>query len=328
MSSLITGASGFLGGRLAQVLVQRGEALRILARSTSDLTHLEGLPLQVVRGDLSNPAAVQKAVEGVSHIYHCAAHSSDWGTWDTFLTANVQGVHNLLQAAILQDKLERFVHISTSDVYGYPEKPCGEEFPLTDIGLPYNRTKIMGEQAVWETREKSGLPVTVLRPVSIYGPRDKNFVLEFGNLLRQGSMPYFDRGVTHAGLIYIDNAVEGILQAAREPQAVGQAYNLRDDHDITWRQYIDTLADALDLKPPWLNLSGGLAMLLARLMEGAYTALRFRGRPLLTRHAVSIMIRDQGYSIAKAKQELAFQTRVTFQEGLERSASWLTQHWS
>lgn len=328
MTSLITGASGFLGGRLTQVLVQRGEAVRILARPSSDLAHLEGLPLRVVRGDLSDLPTLQQAVRGVSHIYHCAARSSDWGTWDAFYAANVQGVRNLLQAALAQDGLQRFVHVSTTDVYGYPERPCDENFPLTDIGLPYNRTKILGEQAVWQAHQQDGLPLTVIRPVTIYGPRDKNFVLEFGELLRQRSMPYFNGGATHAGLIYVDNAVEGILQAAHSPRALGQAYNLRDDHDVTWRQYIQALAGALSLQPPSLNLSGDLALVLARLMEAAYTLLRLRTRPLLTRHAVYFMIRDQGYSIAKAKQDLDLQPGVAFEQGLERSAAWLKQHWA
>lgn len=327
MTTLITGASGFLGGRLTQLLVQHGEGVRILARSTSDLTYLEGLPIQVVRGDLSDLPALQQAVNGVTHIYHCAGLSSDWGSWDEFHTTNVQGVRNLLQAAAGQDRLERFVHISTTDVYGYPERPPDETFPFTDIGLPYNRSKIIGEQAVWQAHEQAGLPVTVIRPVTIYGPRSKDFVVEIGDLLRQGSMLYFNGGRSHAGLLYIDNAVDGILQAARSPQTLGQAYNLRDDHDATWRQYIDAFAAALSLKRPSLDLPGGLALALARPMEAAYTLLRIRTRPLLTRHALYIMFRDQGYSIDKARKDFAFQSAVTFEQGIERSAEWLKQHW-
>ena len=82
---LVTGASGFLGGRLAQILVDRGEAVRVLARPASDLRHLDGLPVEVVRGDAAG------AVAGVTHIYHCAGCSTDWAPWRAYYEANVAG---------------------------------------------------------------------------------------------------------------------------------------------------------------------------------------------------------------------------------------------
>src|SRR5262249_46310385 len=149
----------FLGGRLAQILLDQGESVRVLVRKSSNLSHLDGLPLDIVYGGLDDVDCLRTAVAGCQVVYHCAGTSTDWAPWNTYYTANVLGVQNMVDAAAQVKALERFVHISTSDVYGFPRRACDETHLLTDIGLPYNRTKLMGERIVWEASQK-GLPVT------------------------------------------------------------------------------------------------------------------------------------------------------------------------
>ena len=321
MTSLVTGASGFLGGRLAQVLVEQGEAVRILARRRSDLRHLDGLPIDVAWGSLEDTESIRQAAAGCSVIYNCAGAATDWADWTTYHTANVAGVQNVVEAAARVETLERLVHVSTSDVYGYPVRACDETHPLTDIGLPYNRSKIMGERIVWEA-SRGGLPVTILRPASIYGPRSKDFVFTIASLIMKSQMILADGGRAHAGLVYVDNAVDCMIRAAHTPRAQGQAYNVRDDGDETWRQYVDALAERLGKPAPRLSVPSGLAFIVARLSEGTYRLLRLKGKPLFTRHAVLVLGRDQDYSIAKAQRELGFTSQVTFAEGIRRSADW------
>jgi nucleoside-diphosphate-sugar epimerase len=202
--AVLVWAPQVFGGRLAQVLVARGETVRILARPGSDTRHLAGLPIEIVQGDLAATASLAAAVKGVTHIYHCAACSTDWAPWDVFYAANVAGVRNLLDAAQRVSTLQRFLHVSTTDVYGYPAVPCDESHPLTDVGLPYNRTKCQGEECVWEASRR-GLPVTVVRPATIYGPRSKDFVIEIAKLIRQGTMAVVDGGAPR-WLCYVGNA--------------------------------------------------------------------------------------------------------------------------
>jgi nucleoside-diphosphate-sugar epimerase len=282
---------------------------------------LDGLPIEVIHGSIDNEDGLSRAVAGCQLIYHCAGAATDWASWDTYYKANVVGVRNMVNAAAQVKTLERFVHISTSDVYGFPVEACDETHPLTDIGVPYNRSKVMGERIVWEACN-SGLPVTVVRPVDIYGPRSLNFVFEIAQLIMQRLMIVVDGGRSHAGLVYIDNAVDCIIRAAQAPQALGQAYNVRDETDETWRQYVDTLADALGKPRPWLSLPSSVAFLLARVFESTYRVLCLKGKPLFTRHAVLVLSRDQGYSIAKVQSELGFKSQVTFEEGVRRSAEW------
>jgi len=323
MAVLVTGATGFLGGRLAQVLVARGEAVRILARPNSDIRHLDGLPIEIVPGDLATTASLADAVKGVTHIYHCAGCSTDWAADAVFYAANVAGVRNLLEAARHVSALQRFLHVSTTDIYGYPAVPCDESHPLTDVGLPYNRTKCQGEECVWDASRRSGLPVTVVRPATIYGPRSKDFVIEIAKLIRQGTMALIDGGRSPGGFCYVDNAVDAIIRAATLLETLGRPYNLSDGTSETWRQYIDALADGLGERRPWINIPSTVAFPLARSLESTHRLLRLPGRPLLTRHAVYLLSRNQEYLIENARRDLDFSPAGSFDEGVARTVNWL-----
>ena len=265
MNVLVTGATGFLGGALTQALFRKGHAVRILARRTSQLQQFDGLPVEIRYGSLEDQASLVATCKDVELIYHCAALASDWAPWKQFYKANVQGVENLLAAARASANLQRLVHVSTTDVYGYPVAAVDETYPITDVGLPYNRSKGLGEKKVWEFSRETGLPVTVIRPATIYGPRSLSIVAEIAAVLRKKQMALIDGGRVAAGLLYIDNAVDGILQAAQSQQTIGQAYNLRDENDETWRQFVSVLASGMGARQPWMNLPATPALGLAHL---------------------------------------------------------------
>lgn len=323
MTVLVTGASGFLGGALAQTLVEGREPLRVLVRRTSDISHLRDLPVELVFGDLGDLASLETALKGVRLVYNCAGTATDWASWETFYHGNVLGVRNLMEAASRAPSLERLVHVSTSDVYGYPRVACDEAHPLTDIGLPYNRSKCLGEEVVWEYHREKGLPLIVIRPVSIYGPRSMDFVSEIASALVTGQMLYINGGHSPAGLLYIDNAVAGMIQAAHSPATVGEAYNLRDETNETWRNYIEALARGLGVPSPRWSLPEWAALAAGRVSELIYGALKRQARPLITRHAVYVLSRDQSYAIEKARRDFGFRSFVSFDEGVQRSLEWL-----
>jgi nucleoside-diphosphate-sugar epimerase len=323
MKVLVTGATGFLGGALTNALIGEGQEVRVLARKTSNLNRLSNLPVDVRYGSLEDKPSLIALLEGIDFVYHCAALATDWASWNDFFQANVQGVKNLLEAASEAGNVRRFVHISTTDVYGYPVQAVEETYPITDIGLPYNRSKGLEERAVWDSYRETGLPVTVIRPATIYGPCSLSIVVEIAALLLHKQMVLIDGGRHCAGLLYIDNAVEGIRQAALSPQTIGQAYNLRDEGNETWRQFAGALATGLDAGCSWINLPGKLALGIAHLFEIVYRVMGIRSRPLLTRDATYLLYRDQGYPIKKAKQDFSFRSTVSFAEGMERTLAWL-----
>lgn len=310
---------------MVECLAAAGEQVTVLARASARLDHLRELKVRVVRGGLTDAAAVADAVAGATEIFHCAAASTDWASEEVFLESNVRGTEQIIAAAVRSPMLRRFVHVSTTDVYGYPRVPGDEQQPARIVAdLPYNRTKCLAEAAVWRAATEHGLPVTVVRPATIYGPRGFAFVTDVAAHLRARDMLLVDGGRERGGFLYVDDAVDAMLAAAHAPAAVGQAYNLCDAGGGSWRAYVDGLADALGLPRPWLNLPFAAAMLAARAMELPYR-LRpsLRGRPLLTRHAVLLLGRDQEFPIQKAVAELGFRPRVGLEEGIARSAAWL-----
>lgn len=320
---LVTGASGFIGGHLARRLADRGHRVRVLVRENSDRSAFGDAAHDVVVGSLSDADSLERAVEGVTHVYNCAGMSADWGPWEDFRRANVDGPKNLVEAAARAGTVKRVLHLSTTDVYGYPESPCDENTRPRDIGLPYNRSKVMGERAVWSASYHSGVPVTVVRPVSVYGPGSKDFVIEIGNLLVQKQMVYIRKGDVPAGLLYVDNAVDGIINAANAEETAGKAYNLRDPERTTWREYISALADGMGVKPPSMSLPTPVATVVATVSEKLYGVLRISARPVLTRHAVHLFDRDQSYGIDRAQADFGFKSEVDFPEGMRRTLAWL-----
>jgi nucleoside-diphosphate-sugar epimerase len=317
--AFVTGASGFLGGRLVQSLAARGTPVWVLARHSNDLTHLAGLPVEVVYGNLADLPVLETALRDITHVFHCAASSTDWASPRTYQEANVTGTMNLLRASANARDLKRFLHVSTTDVYGYPLQVCNESHRPVDMGLPYNRTKCLGERAVQE----SNLPVTVIRPATIYGPRSIPFGSDMAKLIRQRLMAVIDGGMASVGALYIDNAVEAIIAAASAGESLGRAYNLSDGTGVNWRTYVDALADGLGLKRPWIDLPARAAFALARAAEAPYRYLRIPGRPLLTRHAVYLLSRDQEYPIDRIRRELGFAPAIGFAEGMARLVRWL-----
>jgi oxidoreductase len=326
MPVLVTGASGFVGGRLAEVLASQGEQVIVLARPGSALKHLSGIAperLRVVRGDLTDRESLIEAVRDATRIFHCAAASTDWAATEVYFGSNVRGTEMLLAAAVEARQLPRFVHISTTDVYGYPAVPCAETSAVRDVGLPYNRTKILAEAAVWRASD-AGLPVTVLRPATIYGPRGKAFVTNIAELLRKGQMAYIDGGRAPGGFLYVDNAVDAIIASAQSAAATGQVYNLSDGTGASWKSYVKAMAEGLGYRAPWINLPYRTAMAIAGAMEAPYHWMkRLPGRPMLTRHAVSLLGQDQEFPNTRARAELGFASRVSMEEGIARSVAWV-----
>jgi nucleoside-diphosphate-sugar epimerase len=319
---LVTGASGFLGGHLARRLLDRGDRVRILARPNSNLEHLRGADLSVIEGSLEDPKALLRGADGVEVIFHAAALSTDWAPWNAFRSVNVDGLKNFLAAAATTPRLRRFVHISSTDVYGFPACPGDEDAPLVSGGIAYAESKILGERLVWQARDE-GLPVTVLRPSTIYGPRSKDWVTLIADALKKRTMMFIGRGDVHAGLLYVDNAVDGILAAAESPLTTGKAYNLRDEGSETWRDYVEALAGGLGLRVPSLHVPQGVAFATASALEWAYALGRVRRRPLLTRHLVLLLTRSLAFSIARAQRDFGFATRIRFHEGMARTVAWL-----
>ncbi|MBI5954726.1 MAG: NAD-dependent epimerase/dehydratase family protein [Chloroflexi bacterium] len=324
LNNLVTGGSGFLGSHLVEALLARGERVRALVRPTSKTAHLENLKVELVYGDLDDIQSLRTAAQGMDRVYHCAALATDWGDWEAFRAANVRGVRNLLEAS-LEAGVKKFIHVSTTDVYGHPDAPVDETAPYRARGWQYGDTKIEGEQLVWDYHRRHNLPVTVVRPATIYGPRSITFVVEVLELLKSGSMVHIGKDGKPAGFAYVTNVVDFLIHVADCEHATGKAYNVTDGSDITWRQYVSRLAQIAGMSSPRIVLPYRLAYAAGWVMEKVYGALHIEARPLLTRLFAELFGTHQGFCIEKARRELGYQPAVDFDEGMRRVEAWLRQ---
>lgn len=321
---LVTGASGFIGGHVTERLVGEGGRVRCLVRSSSDTSLLEALGVELVTGDLTSARSLAEAADGCRHVIHCAALVSDWATRREIERVNVAGTRNVLAAAVAAGA-ERFVHVSTTDVYGHPGTPAIDEtYVATRFGNWYAETKRAAEAEVARAR---GLETVVLRPATVYGSRSEDVIGEIARAIRARNMILIGGGRAIAGLCYVENLVDAAMLALDHPAAPGQAFNVTDGLAVTWRQLADDLADGLGSPRVRWSLPYGAASAIAVSLEHGYRALRtttgLHTRPLLSRQAVQVMGVDQSFSNARAREVLGWEPRVGYAAGLEATLAWL-----
>jgi nucleoside-diphosphate-sugar epimerase len=322
----VTGATGFIGGQLVERLIAEfpGCEVRCLVRRPSP--ELEALGTVQVPGDLDRDLSHE--LTDVDVVFHCAAMVSDWGTVAEIRQVNVEGTARLLAAA-RQARVGRFVHLSTTDVYGHPGGgPHDETTPVAPrFRNWYSQSKAEAEDKVWRAGA-AGLPVTIVRPATVYGPGSVNVIGEIAQALRARQMIVIRRGRTVVGLCYIGNLIDALLAAAQRREAIGEAFNVSDEEPTTWRELLDDLASGLGCPPVRFSLPYSAATTLALTCELGYRWLRRATSitlpPLLSRQAVQLMAVDQRFATDKARRLLSHQPRVRYRdEGLSRTLAWL-----
>ena len=326
---LVTGASGFIGGHVVERLVGEGRPVRCLVRPTSDTTRLGGLDAELAVADLTSTESLARAVEGCRYVLHCAAMVSDWGTVEEIREVNVAGTRNLLEASVGAG-VERFVHLSTTDVYGYPGgSGVDETYPPGAFRNWYAQTKLEAEREVRRAEETTPLSVVILRPATVYGPRSDDVVGEMAAAIRGRHMVLVDGGRGNAGLTYVENLVDAAMLALEHDDAPGQAFNITDGLTVTWRQFVDDLAVGLGCPRVRWSVPYPVASGLALSLEQGYRLLRratgIRTAPLLSRQAVHVLGRPQDFSIRRARALLGWQPRVDYPAGLAATLAWLRE---
>jgi nucleoside-diphosphate-sugar epimerase len=325
---LITGATGFVGGHIVEACAGRGWNVRALARGSSDTGLLERNNVTLIRGDLTDAAAVREALQGVEVVFHCAAKVGDWGPVEEYRAVNVEALRGLLDACRPMP-LKRFVHFSSLGVYAARHHHgTDENEPLPAQHMDgYTQTKVESEQLVLRYHREHQLPVVVLRPGFIYGPRDRTLMPKLLDNLRRRKVRYIGRGGRAMNCIYVGNLVEAALLAVEKPEAVGQIYNLTDGEFISKRRFIESIADGAGLphpKPVWVPLS--LARVMAWWMERQARKNNSPKPPRLTQGRLKLLGLNLDFSIDKAKRELGYLPRWSFDDGMRETVAWYQQN--
>ncbi|MGH2850616.1 MAG: aminotransferase class III-fold pyridoxal phosphate-dependent enzyme [Solirubrobacteraceae bacterium] len=324
---LVTGATGFIGGRLAERLAAEGYHVRCLVRPSSNTQRLEGLDVEIAVGDLTSARSLVRAADGCRYVFHCGARVSDWGTSAEIARTNVEGTRNVM-AASADRSVQRVIHFSTTDVYGYPGHAAVDETHVaTRFRNWYAQTKLAAEAEVRRAEREHRLDAVILRPATVYGPRSVEVVGEIARAMRGGNMLLVDRGRSVAGLCYVDNLIDAAVLAAHHDAAPRHAFNITDGLDVTWKQFTDGLAEGLGCSEVRWSLPFWLANAIGFSLEHGYRALRRTTRvelpPLLSRQAVQVLGCQQDFSNRKAREVLGWEPRVDYATGLAATVGWL-----
>src|SRR5271165_1073566 len=319
MTTLVTGAAGFLGSHVTRQLVARGESVRVLMRASSSNRAISDLPLEYVTGDLRDAASLERAMAGVQRVFHVAADYRLWAKRkQDIYDSNVGGTKNLLEAA-KRAGVEQLIYTSTVATIAVDRPQLPNEFTdakLEEMVGHYKRSKWMAEREALDAA-KSGLPVIVAMPTTPVGPWDwkptptGKLIVDFLN----GKMPgYVETGLNFVG---VEDCASGHLLIA-ERGKIGERYLLGAEN-VTLKALLDTLAQITGLSAPKLKIPHGLA-LTAAYAETAFSRLLGR-EPQIPVEGVKIARHMMFVDASRAQRELGFQT-APVAAALDRAVRW------
>jgi nucleoside-diphosphate-sugar epimerase len=322
---LVTGATGFVGSHIAEAFVRHGETVRALARPGADTAFLEKAGITTVRGDLSEPESLKAAVEGVDVVVHAAAKVGDWGPVDEYRKVNVEGTRALFDA-VLGKPLHRLVYVSTLGVYeARHHYQTDETEPLPTRHIDgYTQSKVEAEQLALQYHRKQAVPVTILRPGFVYGPRDRMVLPRLADRLKERSVLYIARGKYALNTTFVGNFADAVLLAVDSPNAVGEVFNITDGEFVSKRKFFETVADGLGLRRPksFPPVPVWLARIMANWREAKFRRENRPNPPRITQAQLKFAGLNLDFSIAKARTKLGYTPRVHFDEGMKQATEW------
>ena len=321
---LVTGASGFLGSAVLRQALARGWRVRALVRASSPRANLADLPVEVVQGDMRDPAAVAAAMQGVRYLFHVAA---DYRLWapdpEEIVRTNVDGTMAVMEAA-QQAGVERVVYtssVATLRVAG-ATAPVDETAALTPheaIGA-YKRSKVLAERVVERLVAERGLPAVIVNPSTPIGPRDVR-PTPTGRIIVEaatGKIPAFVE--TGLNLAHVDDVAAGHFQAL-EHGRTGERYILGGD-DVMLQQMLRDIAGLCGRRPPTVQLPRWPLYPLAHAAEAV--ARVTRKEPFITVDGLTMSKYRMFFSCDKARRELGYQPRP-YLEGLRDALAWFRE---
>jgi len=322
VKSLVTGATGFIGAKLVHALAEKGDEIRVLAFPGEDCSHIREYVHEIKEGDITRPETLIGLGDGMDAVYHLAARVLDYGTREQFYGPILGGTRNMVEACA--DRADRFVFVSSICACGTGRHMKGmtEKDLCKRTGVFYGDAKLEAEEIVKSYSSRFPNGYVIVRPSNVTGPGSV-FVAELGRRFQESSVPLLDQGKYSASLLYIDNLVDGLLLVGRREEASCQTFFFRDDWQVTWKEYLTDVSAMLGKKPRG-SLPFSLAWALGFLSEKITQPLGLR--PVLTRHSVGLMGRDNDVDITKARAELGWETRITYEQAMNEIRAWVEEN--
>jgi nucleoside-diphosphate-sugar epimerase len=323
---LVTGATGFTGGHLARGLAARGHTVRAFVRQRERAAELESAGVELAIGDLRDRAAVRAAMAGVNVVYHVAAVYRQAGiSRSTYKAVNADAVTTVIEAAA-EAGVRRVVHCSTVGVHGDVEHPpANEDAPLRP-GDIYQETKLEGERLARSAGDRTGTPVTIVRPTGIYGPGDRRLLRLFRGVARDGfpGFPILGGGEIYYHLTYIDDLVEGFRRAGEEPAGANGTYILAGAEVTTVNELVKLVAEVAGVRPPRLHLPVWPFWLAGAACEAVCVPLGIE--PPIYRRRVDFFTKSRAFDISRARREIGYSPKVGLRDGIALTLAWYREH--
>ena len=327
MTTLVTGASGFVGSAVVRRLLDEGHTVRALVRADSDLLNLQGLAVETVVGDLRDRVSLDRAVHGCESLFHVAADYRLWARNPQDLyDINVDGTLNMLRAAG-DAGVSRIVYTSSVATLGI--KDDGSESNedtranLSSMIGPYKRSKFIAEQEVRLLAKKERLPVVIVNPSTPVGPRDVK-PTPTGRMILQaaaGRMPaYVDTGLN---LVHVDDVADGHLFAHGKGKT-GERYILGGEN-WTLQAILKEIARLTNRKPPRIRLNPYTVLPLAYVCQAWAHLIRAKREPLVTVDGVKMSRHVMFFSSNKARDQLGYNPRSA-RDALAEAIRWFEEH--
>lgn len=324
----MTGGTGFVGSHLAEELLRRGYSeVRCLVRS--DPKWLADVDVVRVSGDLGDDADLEGALDGVTHVYHVAAVTRA-REYSVFVRANVDGTLRLLRAVESAcPDVSRVLVTSTLAVIGVSEVPVAtEETPMNPVS-GYGRSKALMEKRIAD-RGESGrsylerLPLTIVRPPAVYGPREKD-ILTFFRTVSRGLCPIIGGdGSDLLSLVHVHDLVGGMIDAAEAPAAIGETYFLGSGRPHTWEEIRDATVEVMGRRVVTVRIPPGLVRSVGTLTEKT-AGLLGKYPPLNREKATEIVDACKACSSEKAGAHFGYSPGISIREGIRSTIEWYRQ---
>lgn len=321
MKALVTGGTGFIGSHIADLLIERNIDVKCIVRKTSNLRWLENKNIELVEASLSNKHSLKNAMQDVDIVFHSAGLTSA-RNYEQYLKANLGGTQNLFEAAYeVNPKLSRFVHVSSQTAVGPSpslDKPINENSEMNPI-TSYGRSK--KEAELYLGTQKDVLPITIVRPPAVYGPRDEATLPVFKNVKYGfGTLIGFD--YKYVSLINVMDLSSGIVEAGLSENTVGETYFISSEDFYNWHDIMDKMGAAVGkenirkLKIPHFAVKslGSISGFLGK----------FSKKPPVFNYEKSIDFIQKYWicSVDKAKSDFGYKQKYTLEEGFQKTINW------
>jgi dihydroflavonol-4-reductase len=329
MRVFLTGATGFVGSFLAESLLKKNYHVCCLVRKQSNLRWIHNLGVEYFYGSLHEPDSLKPALKDCDYVYHVAGVTKAPSEKE-FMEGNYEITKNLVNACMnFELAMKRFVYVSSQAAAGPSPTlvPIDETFPENPISY-YGKSKLAAEKYL--NKLKNRIPITIVRPPVVYGPRDKD-LYEFFRIVIKGIIPRISGGERYISIIQVRDLVRGIINSTESEKSKGETYFIANSTPCNWEELISTTLKIVGKKGIKISLPITLVKVAAIINESIAKIIKKPSPAFSRQKAIEMQQCFWTCSVDKAKKELNFKSEINLEEGVRETLEWYREnkwlHW-